>query len=332
MALAASYFAGEANYFLVRLPLWFAAYFKLLSVVYLFCGFTFWLISLIVSELRTPSRNATLNSIIMRLGQDFRNGHILRAVLLGLVFCAIFTIFTAYKPLVGAGGFEWDPFFAQVDSRLHGGRAPWEWLHNQVWIEDAAPLLDIVYKAFFLVVALCLTIFGFLPMIDAIRRRFVLTLLLSIPITGSLMAQIFSSAGPIYYNQVTGFDKSFESLRVRLAAIDAATPLDSVDLHKALWQGHESFSQGAIGISAFPSVHISVLIVCALAALPLSIVLSAFLWFWTLLTIIATIFLGWHYAIDAYASIAVAISIWYFVGVVHPARPDSASTNVSLRS
>jgi len=92
LALAAASFAGEAGYFLARLPLWFSAYLTLFGVAYLLCGAILWLIIALAWELRANGKDAGLRSMSVRLRRDLLDGRLPRALYIGLLFCLVSTI------------------------------------------------------------------------------------------------------------------------------------------------------------------------------------------------------------------------------------------------
>ena len=83
-----------------------------------------------------------------------------------------------------------------------------------------------------------------------------------------------------------------------------------------LWQAYVSRQGGlAVGISAFPSVH---LVSTAIVALLLTKINARLLWPGIVLTAlmeIGSVRLGWHYVSDGLAGIAIAILVWHLVEV-----------------
>jgi membrane-associated phospholipid phosphatase len=87
------------------------------------------------------------------------------------------------------------------------------------------------------------------------------------------------------------------------------------DLQQSLWAAHVSpeVKLGA-GVSAFPSMHVASATLFALTAWStdrrfgwLMIAFLAYVQF-------ASVFLGWHYAVDGYASMIGTAVIWLVVG------------------
>ena len=149
---------------------------------------------------------------------------------------------------------------------------------------------------------------------EALRDRFVLTWVTVLPLKGTLLAQLFASAGPIFYDRVVSGSDPFSLARESFSQIQAQVPLSSHELQETLWEGHETLSLSALGISAFPSVHVALLVVCVLGTFRLSIAIGATLAGFLLISIVSTVFLGWHYLVDAYASCVVVWVVWWLYG------------------
>ena len=77
---------------------------------------------------------------------------------------------------------------------------------------------------------------------------------------------LFMSAGPVFYAEVTGDAARFAGLAASLA--DGVALGDATGLYQAyLWRLHESGQSGfASGISAFPSVHVGLIVMNTLFA------------------------------------------------------------------
>ena len=140
-------------------------------------------------------------------------------------------------------------------------------------------------------------------------RRFTWLYLFAWVAVGNVLALVFLSAGPVYYDQLLGGD-TFAGLTEALAA-SGVTDSSVGRTHAKLWDVYTSGAQDSgSGISAFPSVHIAMVTVFALylwerhrlLAFPGAALVALFLFL--------SVYLGWHYAVDGYASIALVIALW----------------------
>jgi hypothetical protein len=145
------------------------------------------------------------------------------------------------------------------------------------------------------------------------RARFWLAFLLTWVLLGTLLATAFASAGPVYYERVTGDPGPFAPLMTRL---EAQPDLQLHEGIRGLWALHSAkrFVLGT-GISAFPSLHVGIAVLGICAAWPRPWLSATFALF-TLGTLLGSVALGWHYAVDGYASIILVPLIWWLVGRV----------------
>jgi membrane-associated phospholipid phosphatase len=68
------------------------------------------------------------------------------------------------------------------------------------------------------------------------------------------------------------------------------------------------------GISAMPSMHVAMAVLFALVGWKTNRGLGALLTIYAILIQIGSVHLGWHYAVDGYASAAAVSSLWLVVG------------------
>jgi hypothetical protein len=103
----------------------------------------------------------------------------------------------------------------------------------------------------------------------------------------------------------------------RLQAIDAVRPLHALRLQEALWTSYLTGGGGLVsGISAMPSMHVAMPALFAVAAWRRARALAMALWVYTAVIVVGSVHLGWHYAVDGYASILLVFPIWWVAGVV----------------
>jgi hypothetical protein len=84
------------------------------------------------------------------------------------------------------------------------------------------------------------------------------------------------------------------------------------------------------GISAFPSMHVAVPALLTFATWRRSRALSTALAAFTVVILISSVALGWHYAVDGYASILGSGIIWLLVARL-PIREAFGSTALRAR-
>lgn len=86
-----------------------------------------------------------------------------------------------------------------------------------------------------------------------------------------------------------------------------------------LWTLYQSGTIGlGSGISAFPSMHVALATVVALYAWEWSRKLGFVAWVYVAFILCSSVYLGWHYAIDGYASIVVVSGLYWALRVLMP--------------
>ena len=141
------------------------------------------------------------------------------------------------------------------------------------------------------------------------RARFFLSWVLSWGLLGGVGAIALASAGPIFApDLVSGFAGLLESLQ----AVDAQYKIGSLVTRDLLLLSYHTGDSPLIsGISAAPSLHVA-------AAVLLVLVANRFFYWpalvFTILTFVATVHLGWHYAVDGILGAGGMLLIWKLSG------------------
>jgi hypothetical protein len=223
--------------------------------------------------------------------------------------------------------FSWDPQFAAWDAALHGGAQPWEILQPLLGRPWITRLLDAVYLMWHLVLAGVVVWQAWSPDRTA-RLQFLLAFVLAWILLGTGLATLLSSAGPCYYAQVTGQPDPYVRLFEYLESVDARTPLGNLQAQRWLWTNYQSGVEN-VSISAMPSMHVALPLLYVLAALRKPALAWGFA-IYALLILVASVHLGWHYAIDGYVSALAVPILWWLAGLLAraslPAGPASGGT------
>lgn len=235
-----------------------------------------------------------------------------RAIVLTFVCGLFFLTFTMVKTsLTYAVPFHFGPELARVDRFLHFGHDPWRLAHllsPYINAELAAGL----YAGLWLAPSMYFPVLlGLFDDDEARMRRYVTLYAFTWIGLGNIVAMLGMSAGPIYFDRVNG-GTSFAPLTEALAA-SGVTASSAGAAQDFLWQVYTSGTQAlGSGISAFPSVHVGMV---ALLALYLSERVRWLLWpSVSLVTVyqFLSVYLGWHFAVDGYASILV-IALFHYL-------------------
>lgn len=244
--------------------------------------------------------------ILVRPGRD-RALMIGQALLGVLLLQAGFALVKGSIPLIVP--FWADPHLAAIDAALHG-HDPWLWAYTAPgWITALALRYGpVTYASIWTIPALFLPLVAAATDNDPVRVRRLMGLYVFCWFgIGTVLAIGFSSAGPVFFDKLLHSD--------RFAGLDAV--LTSSGLGKsvigmtqaALWHGYSLGNAGS-GISAFPSVHLSIATLTAIymgeryrALLPFGVLFVLAIFF-------MSIFTGYHYAVDGYTSIAFVTLAW----------------------
>lgn len=257
-------------------------------------------------SLGSPSPFAALREAIRGLAKP--------SVLSGLLLFASVTlfvgVFTSVKTMLpDLVPFYADPLLADIDRQLHGGRAPWRYTVAVV-PPGLTPAIEALYfGGWNLLLPGCMLAVAVVPALRNVRAQYVWTFLIAWALLGNVLAGAVMSAGPVYYHLVTGDGRFAE-----LVAYLSQHSLAQVAWQGVLWRSHVDGTAIGSGISAFPSIH--------LANATMFVLLAGRIgrrWLWAAIAYCAfilfgSVYLGWHYAIDGYFSIAATALIWKAVG------------------
>jgi hypothetical protein len=221
--------------------------------------------------------------------------------------------------------FAWDSKLLVVDKWLHFGVDPWRITHGLFASDFAAFVLNLNYHIWFVVVLGALA-WGMLGRkYEQLRAQFLLSAMALWIISGNFIAIYFASAGPCFFHHLGQGDALyFQPLMERLAQSHASLAsygwglgLPALSLQNELWNDYvTSGDMFGGGISAFPSMHVAMAVLVALVASRLHRWLGALMWVFAFLIQIGSVHLGWHYAVDGYASTLLAILFWKVSGKI----------------
>jgi len=242
-----------------------------------------------------------------------------RQVFRGVLAISLFGLFTAcfsyFKVLIPEiNPFSWDPLFATVDRILHFGRDPYEWLMPVLGFPLATFLINFFYNVWLFLMYLVVLLACFSRFDPHSRMTFLVAFVLTWAIGGNLLAIVFSSGGPVFY-ELLGYGEDFVPLMTALQQFDEVYPVWALGMQAILWDGY--IGEGpAMGISAMPSMHLASSTLLALYGFRHARWLGYLLGGFTFVILLGSVHLGWHYAIDSYAGILIAILCWKAAAVL----------------
>lgn len=223
------------------------------------------------------------------------------------------TFFTAKQLIPVIHPFAWDAEFAELDRLLHGAQ-PWQILHPILGHPQITNALSLVYSYWIFLMLGAWVVWALVE--HPQRMRFLISYALCWILLGTVAATALSSAGPMFYAELTGDTTIYGDLMAYLRATHEDVGLFSIVIRDELWNAYTTgVRTGGTGISAMPSLHVAIVTLCAISSWYVSWRVGLATTFYAVVIFLGSIHLGWHYAVDGYASMIAVGAIWYFVGI-----------------
>ena len=248
-----------------------------------------------------------VNSRLLKRPYGFISTDYFMGVVVYLAFGYLLGSFIVFKIMMSEMlPFTWDAVFADLDQRLHF-KDPWRYLtfldpyyQAIVWIYSVSWHLIISLTTYYICVSR-----------SPVRFRYLWTTLCTWIIGGNIIPMIFMAAGPVFVERLTGSTR-FSELSDRLYA-QADLNVVGSRLPDLLWTAYETGTPFfGSGISAFPSLHVAFSTLLYLTARHYGRWISGAALAYLIFTMLGSVHLGWHYAIDGYFSIALVCGFWVF--------------------
>jgi len=221
--------------------------------------------------------------------------------------------------------FIWDRTFAQWDAVLLGGYQAWELVFPYLSSDGAIRFVDIVYAGWGpLCAGFWLVIFASNGIDRATRDQYLLSTLVAWLLIGLVSATVLSSAGPAFYEKLTGDGALYGALVAHLHAFNGPEPLPEGTLpnlsapffQNMLWDLYQQKYPGVGGISAMPSMHNAQALLFLLVALRLSRPIAWAMGVFVVIIFVGSVLLAWHYMIDGLVAFALAGAVWIGCGAI----------------
>lgn len=242
----------------------------------------------------------------------------LPVVLILPLFMSVFSSLKVMIPVIRP--FSWDATFDWLDVAIHAGHRPWELMQPVLGHPLVTSVVSFFYHLWFFVMFAVLLWQVFSLANLRLRMQYLITFQLSWMLLGTLLAIVFSSAGPCYYGRVVGAPDPYRPLMSYLWSAKDSYPLWALSVQEELWDGYMNKGTAPLGgISAMPSMHASSSFLFFLVAWRthrrLGIVLGGI----AAMICVGCVHLGWHYAVDAYIGIIGTWFLWWGVGRIQRA-------------
>lgn len=260
--------------------------------------------------------------LTITIWRDLRDHYLTPDRLMGgvpviILFVMMLSVFTSFKSMLPEiQPFAYDEVFSRIDRAIHFGTDPWRILFPVMKFAIVTTFISFIYKTWFVAKFCVLYWQAFATKRPGLREQFFLTYMLSWIINGTILATLFSSAGPCFYGLATGLPVDpYVDLIKFLHDTNEILPVWDLFAQDYLWrvykdEGITLFS----GISAMPSMHISMAFLFVLVGFGTGRKIGIFFTIYLILMMIGSVHLGWHYAIDGYFAIVTTWLIWVICG------------------
>ena len=246
---------------------------------------------------RAVMRRGRFDKALVAVARERWNRRRFAAVGLGLL--SFYITYLAYRNLKGFLPFitdqDYDPSLLSLDRTFFLGHDPGPFLHSLLGTGISAHVLSTVYLFFLAFVPISLGA-ALIASANPIPGLWYVTALGINWTLGVVSYLMIPSVGPVFAKP-----DMYSSLP------DTGTSA----LQQALiYERHDALAGGgAQSIAAFASLHVSVVFTAALIATLLKVnrVLRYALWVYLGLTMVATLYFGWHYVADDLAGIAIGL-------------------------
>jgi len=238
-----------------------------------------------------------------------------------LILNICFSNYTYLKQIIpDINPFKYDQLFSNLDFWIHGEKFPWEWTHTFFSHSIFTYFFMFSYQIWFVLIWGSFLYFLCACKIENYRQQYLLSFLLSWFFLGSIMALLLSSAGPCFLNHLKPSNNTYlpllEILESQMQFLDNIPFYQGnvINVQNYLWDIYVNGDTNiGAGISAMPSMHVSSSVLMALGAYQVNRTVGMLFWIYALIIQIASVHLGWHYAVDGYFSFIATLFVWFSV-------------------
>ncbi|WP_299353537.1 phosphatase PAP2 family protein [uncultured Shimia sp.] len=204
--------------------------------------------------------------------------------------------------------FSWDVTFAEWDRALHFGVDPYKLVLGLMGTPLVATVINVAYHWWFFMMYFLLIFACFTKINRQAASTFLVSTVLVWFLGGNVLATVFSSAGPVYFERM-GLGTDFVALTDALKSFNQSGTIWALDVHEMLWKGY--VAEGTInGISAMPSMHVASTVLMTLYAFSFGRWAGRAMLAFLSIILIGSVMLAWHYAIDGYFGALIAVLVW----------------------
>jgi membrane-associated phospholipid phosphatase len=234
-----------------------------------------------------------------------------------ITFTPLMMIFAALKiDIAHIHPFSWDAAFMHIGVTMGFGRPLWEILQPVLGYPLITTMLSFAYGIWFLTMFGCLFWQLSSAHSDTTRLQFLLAFALAWFFGGFVLATVFSSAGPCFYSHFVSGPNPYAPLLQYLRETRQHWPVWTVDAQDDLWRAYLTGVGDIQGISAMPSMHVTIATLIALLGWRANRWLGAVFSVFAVVILISSIMLGWHYSADGFVGAGLAVIFWRTAGKI----------------
>ena len=155
-----------------------------------------------------------------------------------IYFVDCFTVIKDAIPFIHP--FSWDKSFMEIDRALHFGVDPWRLLQPILGYWWMTLAINFFYNMWFFVIWFVLVAMAFAERQSALRLQYFVAFFLSWAIGGSLLAIVFSSAGPVYYGRLDLGADPYAPLMDYLNSSNQIVHIWALQTQEMLWASYQN--------------------------------------------------------------------------------------------
>lgn len=228
-----------------------------------------------------------------------------------LVLLIFLPVFALLKPMIPVlHPYEWDLALTHWDRAIFFGVDPWRILQPVLGYPIVTAALAVSYHAWFGLVYPGGLVLLYAKHAEAIRRQYFLSFMLVWIVGGFLLAALLSSVGPCFMEPLLG-NAHFAEQMAYLHQANERIPIVVLDVQAKLLNNYLINGPGhGLGITAMPSMHVAMAFLFFLGIRHVSPLAGRIFFGFFVLIWVASVHLGYHYALDGLVSVILTWAVW----------------------